>query len=218
MAPKTLIFANGDIGDGPMARQALEMGRGAFAIAADGGLRTARFYDRKVDLIIGDLDSIDVKNLDHKALQGVEVRRFPQEKDETDLELALRWARQIGADWIRILGGIGGRLDQTLGNIYLLAVPELVNCDVRFVSGSQEAWLIYPGRQLIQGEAGDTVSLIPLSGSADGVRTDNLYYPLKKETLVFGPARGISNVMTASEAFVEFTSGLLLVVHTLGRA
>ena len=57
-----------------------------------------------------------------------------------------------------------------------------------------------------------------MNGAAEGIRTENLYYPLKNETLRFGPARGISNVLTSSEARVWLEAGLLLVVHTLGRA
>jgi thiamine pyrophosphokinase len=45
-----------------------------------------------------------------------------------------------------------------------------------------------------------------------------LYYPLRGETLAFGPARGISNVMTAAHAQITTSEGTLLLVHTEGRA
>ena len=218
MIEKVLIFANGETGDGPMARRVLDETPDAFVVAADGGARVAEHFGRKIDLVVGDMDSLNDAELERYQVQGAEIVRHPPEKDETDLELALQWVGQRGARWIRIFGGIGGRLDQTLSNIYLLALPVLKDCDVRFVSGSQVAWLIYPGETIIQGIVGDTVSLIPLSGAARDVRTENLYYPLKDETLNFGPARGISNVMTDDQARVWFQEGLLLVVQTMGRA
>src|SRR5690606_22671608 len=106
----------------------------------------------------------------------------------------------------------------TLANMYLLALPSLRDCDVRLVSRAQAAWLWYPGTHTLEGTAGDTVSLIPLDGPVSGIHTENLYYPLNGERLTIGPARGISNVMQGDTAQVSFDGGLLLVVHTLGRA
>ena len=215
---QALIFANGRTHDGPMARRVLAEAVHALTIAADGGLRVAHDYGVEVQTIIGDMDSADVEELETLREAGAEILTSPVEKDENDLELALLWACKQGASWIRVLGAMGGRLDQTLANVYLLALPELRGCDVRLISHAQEAWLLYPGEHVIQGAAGDTVSLIPFNGAVEGVQTERLYYPLVDETLAFGPARGISNVMHAHEAVVSFRSGLLLIVHTLGRA
>jgi thiamine pyrophosphokinase len=50
------------------------------------------------------------------------------------------------------------------------------------------------------------------------VRTAGLEYPLKGETLRFGPARGVSNVIRRSPARVSLGAGRLVVIHTIGRA
>jgi thiamine pyrophosphokinase len=215
------VFANGDVNDGPMVQRALVAARrwdGPLIVAADGGARVAQYYDLSVDTIIGDLDSLSAMEVQGFLARGVNIQRYSPEKDETDLELALRWAAGQGARWIRVVGGLGNRLDQTLANVYLLALPELGGCDVRLVAGKQEAWLLRPGEHDIEGAKGDTVSLIPLGGTVHDVRTENLYYPLRDETLLFGPARGISNVMNGDMARVGVGQGLLLVVHTVGRA
>lgn len=212
------IFANGDTDDGPVVRQALESYPDARIIAADGGLRQAQYFGLQPHIIIGDMDSLSPEELTTAALTRAEIHRFPPEKDETDLELALLHTASIGASHIRIFAGLGKRLDQTISNIYLLALPALHDIDVRIVAGKQEVWLAYPGETVIEGEVDDTLSLIPLNGEVARVRTENLYYPLKEETLRFGPARGVSNVMTAATARVWHASGVLLIVHTLGRA
>ncbi|NWG18344.1 MAG: thiamine diphosphokinase [Chloroflexi bacterium] len=217
-ALKTLILANGDVNDGPLVRQALAAAPDAWVIAADGGARLARFWGLPVHTLIGDMDSLPAAEVTALAESGTEVQRYPEEKNETDLELAFIRAAGQGAVWIRVLGAVGDRLDQTLSNVYLLALPALVGRDVRLLAGKQEIWLLHPGESVIQGAAGDTVSLIPLNGDVSGVRTENLYYALRDETLVFGPARGISNVMQAGTARVWIREGILLVVHTLGRA
>ena len=215
---KTLIFANGDANDGPMVRRALDAAPDAWVIAADGGARQAAYYGRAVHTLIGDMDSLTPAEVETLAANGADVQRHPEEKDETDLELALLWAAGQGATWIRVIAAIGDRLDQTLSNVYLLALPGLRGLDVRLVAGTQEAWLLYPGEMVISGSAGDTLSLLPISGAARGIRTENLYYPLRDETLTFGPARGLSNVLTGDMARVWLEDGVLLAVHTIGKA
>jgi thiamine pyrophosphokinase len=213
-----LVFANGDLNDGPAVRAALDAPAPRIVIAADGGLRHALALDLVPDVVIGDMDSVDPALLDQAEQRGAEIDRFPVDKDETDLELALLFAVRRGCESIRVVGGTGDRLDQTLGNMYLLALPALSDRDVRLVSGKQTTWLARPGEIVIDGQPGDTLSLLPLSAEATGVETHGLKYPLRQETLVFGSARGMSNVLLEHEARLTFESGLLLIIHTSGRA
>ncbi|MCC6802586.1 MAG: thiamine diphosphokinase [Anaerolineae bacterium] len=215
---KALIFANGAIEDGEMVQRALAQSGDALIIAADGGARIAAHYGRKVDAVIGDMDSLAPDELAALRAQNATIVAHPAEKDETDLELALMWAVEQGADWLRVIGATGGRLDQAISNIYLLALPVLDGCDVKLVAGNQATWLARAGRTEIAGAVGDTVSLIPLNGTVHGVATDALYYRLNDEDLYFGPARGVSNVMMTEQAAVTVRAGVLLVVHTIGRA
>lgn len=215
---KALIFANGKPEDGTMVRRVIADSHGAQIIAADGGARIAWHYQQKPHIVIGDMDSLSEQELARVAAEGAEIRSFPAEKDETDLELALIYATELGATWIRILGGIGGRFDQMLANVYLLALPQLRDVDVALVAGKQEITLLHEGSHEILGTIGDTISLISISGDVSGVTTHKLKYPLKNETLRFGPARGISNVMQATQVQIIIDRGVLLCIHTEGRA
>lgn len=221
------IFANGEILDEPLVQQLIPLFRdnatvtSVFIIAADGGLRAAQRFGLKPSLIIGDMDSVTPDELrPFETDPTVTIVRHPAEKDATDLELALLWAAtnlEI-VDSIIIFGGLGGRMDQTLANLYLLALPELSAFDIRLVDGEQQIRLLRSGFHKIEGATGDTISLIPLGGAVSGIHTDGLYYPLHSETLKFGPARGVSNVMTQNTATVSLVDGALLLIHTLGRA
>lgn len=215
---KALIFANGDPNDGPLVRQVLASADAAWIIAADGGARQAAFFGFRPQLVIGDLDSLTAAEVAALEAEGVAIHRAPPEKDETDLELALLHAAEQGVRWIRIISGIGDRIDQSLGNLYLMALPALAGMDVRLVARNQQTWLMRPGVNPVEGAPGDTLSLLPVGGDAVGIRTDGLYYPLRDETLRFGPARGMSNVLTSTQAYVTLGAGLLLAIHTLGRA
>lgn len=215
---QALIFANGDLNPGPLVDRALEGAAGALTVAADGGARHMLALGLAPRVVIGDMDSLTGADLARCAALGAEILRYPAAKNETDLELALLYAAGRGADAMRVIGAMGGRLDQTLANILLLTLPALRGRDVRLVAGRQIAWVLWPGEHRLPGRPGDTLSLIPLGGEAAGVATAGLEYPLRGETLSFGPARGISNVFAADVAGVSLTAGMLLAVHTLGRA
>jgi thiamine pyrophosphokinase len=218
MPQRALIFANGSTNDGACVQQALEHAPHALIVAADGGARLAQHFGLVPHIVIGDMDSLTEAEQAQLAAGGVEMHRYPADKNETDLELALLWAVEQGVTYMRIVGALGRRIDQTFGNVYLLALPQLAGCDVRLVSGEQQIWLAQPGTHNISGQPGDTLSLIPVGGDVRHISTENLRYPLHDETLYFGPARGISNVLDAAQVTVSFGAGLLMVVHTMGRA
>ena len=213
-----LLLANGEFNHGVMVARLLDSLDAPTVICADGGARHARSLGIAPHTIIGDLDSLSADEAAAFKAAGAEIIQHPPEKDETDLELALRHCRLLGATSIAILGAFGGRIDQTLANILLLAQPEYSDIDIVAVDGDQSLRLLRPGRHGIEGESGDTISLIPLSGAAEGIRTRRLLYPLRGERLRRGPARGLSNVMLGGSAEIEFDAGLLLLVHTRGRA
>lgn len=207
-----LIFANGVIED--IAWVEPYLGRARAVIAADGGIRFPLALGRVPDTLIGDLDSLPDGVEENIADWQMEVIRYPPAKDETDLELALLLAaRRFPDAELLILGGFGGRLDQTLANITLLAHPELLNRTVVFVDERETARLLID-QATIRGRAGDTISLIPLGGPVRVQETTGLRWPLRDETLAFGPARGISNEMTADRVTVRLAEGMLLCVHT----
>jgi len=82
----------------------------------------------------------------------------------------------------------------------------------KIVSGDTEVWLLRGGGELeVDGEPGDIVTLLPVGQDAVGVRTMGLEWALHGDTLRFGPARGVSNVMTAAQAQVALREGVLLV-------
>jgi thiamine pyrophosphokinase len=126
--------------------------------------------------------------------------------------LALAHAYKAGHQPIIIIGANGGRLDQELGNLSLLADPEYSGADLRLDDGLTEAFFI-TSKAIIQGKAGDTVSLIPWGNPVEGVSTDGLVYPLHKETLLPYRTRSLSNQMLAETAKVSLKRGLLLCVH-----
>jgi len=207
---RIVLFANGEL-PAPEAILA-DLVPGDFLIAVDGGLRHLVTLNLTPDLIIGDLDSANPGDVERFASQGVEVQRYPIDKDETDLELALQAALDKQPSSIWIVAALGGRLDQTLGNIFLLTRPRPTGVDLRLVDGRQEVLLI-EDRITLAGEPGQRVSLLPLLGEVTGVKAQGLAYPLDDETLYPDHTRGISNRMLGATASISISSGFLLCIH-----
>ena len=212
---RTVIIANGDPPDASDIWQWLRPGD--TLICADGGARVALALGLAPHAVIGDFDSLSEDDLQQLAGCGAALHRYPAHKDETDLELALNHAIAGMAGEpgeIVILGALGGRLDQTVANVMLLAMPALAGARVLIAAGNEQTFLITPDQPAdLRGAPGDIVSLIPFGGDAHGVRTEGLEYPLRDESLIFGPARGVSNVMLGQRADVTIREGRLLCVH-----
>jgi thiamine pyrophosphokinase len=184
-------------------------------IAADGGALPLLRAGIVPHVAIGDMDSIDAAGLAELKARRVDLRRFQREKDETDLELALLHAAAAGASSIDILGALGGRWDHTLANVALLALPELRGRHARLLADGQTLFLVRDAATL-EGQVGDTISLLPLTGDAHGVTTRGLQYRLENATLSYERARGVSNVLLDPPGHVSLRDGLLLVVQHAG--
>lgn len=203
-----LVFAGGD----PPARTALrDLPPADLVIAADSGLAYARALGVVVDLVVGDLDSVDRADLDAAVAAGAAVERHPTAKDATDLELALLAARDRGAGEIVVVGGHGGRLDHFLANVLLLGTTELAGVQVWARLGDATVTVVRDRAELA-GSPGALCSLLPVGGPAEGVRTERLRFPLDRETLFPGSTRGVSNEFLATTAVVTLERGVLLAV------
>ncbi len=211
---KIIIFANGTISN--LAQASALTQNSDMIIAADGGARHCLAAAVLPQVVIGDFDSLTPAELDKLQELGIRLIRYPVRKDFTDLELALEYACEQGADQITILGGLGQRWDQTLANILLLAGSFAQRARVSYIDGSQEIMPIGESQKLeIRGQPGDTVSLIPIQGNAQGITTYGLEYPLDDDTLKLGTARGVSNVLLGEYATIHLKHGFLIciVIH-----
>lgn len=209
---RAVLFANGPVSHYEPVRALL--GDEDYFIAVDGGLLHMDRLGIQPCTLLGDLDSADPRRVLELEQAGVEVLRYPPEKNETDLELALTLAAGKGCRDILVIGALGGRLDHTLSNLSLLGMSVLKGCRVRLEDGFQEAGYLRAGEEVvINGTPGDLISLLPWEGAAGGVTTEGLKYPLSKEALSPQRSRGVSNVMLADCARVRVMEGGLIFLH-----
>lgn len=200
-----LIFAGGESPNGDISQ---ELPTPDLVVAADSGYDNAVNSGYRVDVLIGDLDSLETELIPNHVI----VERYPIDKDATDLELAL--SRVLGEHPQRlvVVGGGGGRLDHELGVALLLASERWSSIE-EIDWFSDRAWVhVIHRRRSFHGDVGATVSLIPVGGDVGGVRTRGLKWELEDETLPQGTSRGVSNEFSSPVAEVTVGEGVLLAV------
>lgn len=179
-------------------------------ICADGGANLIGKLQITPDIIIGDWDSID-PILKTRLEKAGATLIFKDTQNKTDGEAALDIAIGFKPSEIIILGAFG-RHDHEHANIALL--EKYLDVDIRLADEGKEVFLVGGKRsRKITGNIGDIVSLLPLSEEVKGIELTGLKWVPKERTLLRHESTGVSNEMTAKEAEVRVSEGLLKVVH-----
>ena len=203
------MVAHGDVL--PSDRAVID--EGDFVVAVDGGAFALERWRIVPHLVVGDMDSLGDAGVERLATEGAAVAKFAAAKDESDLELAVTQALAAGVTHIVLLGALGGeRLDHEAANLLLLADPKYARVRIEARRGALRVRAVSgPGTLEVATPVGALVTLLPVAGDADGVTTEGMRYPLRDESLAFGRARGVSNVVECTPATISLRRGSLLV-------
>lgn len=197
---------------GPVRRALPPWPDDAIVIAADGGAIEAGRLGMRVDRLVGDLDSAPAEVVARLRADGVPIERYPEDKDASDLELAIEVALREDAEHVLVLGGDGGRLDHLLGTGFLLASDRWTGVQLDAVLGAALLHVVRDERALT-GEPGELISLFAMGGPAVGVSTTGLRWRLDDDTIVPGSTRGLSNEFVDATATVRVRGGVVLAVR-----
>ena len=209
MSEEIVVVVSG--GEPPDPRVASMVPLGAFVVAADKGLKHALALGLEVTVAVGDFDSAAPEAVAVAEAAGVRIERYPAEKEATDLELALDIAAAMSPQRILVLAGDGGRLDHQLAALLLLGSDRYAGPQIDALIGRARVHVIR-GVRSFDGAPGELVTLLALHGPAEGVTTEGLTYPLRRETLEAGSSRGVSNVFATGTARVSLERGVLLAI------
>lgn len=180
-------------------------------IAIDGGASLCVAADVLPDRVVGDLDSLSLSHQDLLRAQGVPFATYPQDKDETDLDLALAELHRQAVDEIVATAVLGGRIDHALVALGSLARCEVVGITIREDDMSGAIMRPNGTASLELRGAGSTVSLLPLLGPAV-VTCSGMRWPLEEATLQPLDSLGVSNVVAQDCARVIVHQGTILLV------
>lgn len=198
-----IVFAGGET---PPRQVVADIPDAGLVVAANGGYDIAAALGWRVDVVIGDLDSV------LELPSHVLVEKHPTDKDATDLELTLDMVRRDGPERVVVIGGTGGRHDHEIANAMLLCSDRYSSIDeIDWISARARAHVVRR-RRLLHGDIGTLVGLIPINGAASGVTTSGLRWNLEDATLESGTTRGVSNLFESPVADVRVKSGVLLAV------
>jgi thiamine pyrophosphokinase len=200
-----LIFAGGET---PGRGVVEDLPSPDLIVAADGGYDHAVDLGMKVDVLVGDMDSIASTELPRHVI----VERHPTDKNATDLELAMELVQRDSPFRVVVVGGSGGRLDHELGTVALLCSPRWSTIEEIDWMSSRGTAHVVRGHRVLHGDAGALLSLIPVGGDAGQVRTKGLKWNLEGETLSAGSTRGVSNLLTGPVVDVSVADGCVLAV------
>lgn len=207
------IVAGGPLEDLLFLRRRILEEKSSELVCADGGARHVMALGVMPQTVIGDMDSLSPEILGNLREGGCRILKFPVRKDETDTELALRYALEQKPTEIEIHGALGGRIDHTLANISLLVMAAREGIKTRIVDASTELFVISEESE-ITGKPEEIVSLFPLTTEVKGITLTGFEYPLHQATMVIGKPYGISNRLLTDRGTVSMTSGYLLVVKS----
>ena len=192
----------------------IELSPEDLVIAADGGFDYLLSIGLRADYVIGDFDSVLSYALPSDSI------RYPKEKDDTDMMLAVKLGLEKGYHEFIIYGGLGGRLDHTLANIQVLtylsrngALGTLYSNDyaLRVVTDGTISF----GKDAPENTLGNTISIFSLSDVSVNVTLVGFKYEIEDENLTNAFPLGISNEFTGKKAYVNVKKGTVAVLWYL---
>lgn len=181
--------------------------RGDLVIAADGGYDKLKALGIKPDLLLGDFDSIEAGAAETDA----EQLRYPVEKDDTDMLLAVKTGFERGYEVFVIYGGVGGRLDHTLANVQTLAYIARRGGRGYLMGNGFVITALYNDELLLSASKRGNISVFAHGGDARGVTLEGLKYPLKNAVLSCDVPLGVSNSFTGVPSRVSVEDGVVIV-------
>lgn len=185
-------------------------------IAVDKGLEVLYQLKKRPNYVVGDFDSISKEVLEfYRKQPQVIFETFPSHKDNTDTDIALQLAIQLKSSNITILGALGKRMDHALSNIHILKYALEAKIPCQILDDYNKIYLVEKEKTLSKNETfGKYISLIPLSGTVEGLTLTGFQYPLTKDTLPVGTSLGISNEIISNIATIKLERGILIVIES----
>lgn len=187
-------------------------------VAVDAGLESAKSLGLIPHVVVGDFDTVSSQVLEeYQRLPDIIWEVHNPEKNETDTELAVHTAMNMGAGEITILGGTGGRMDHMLGNLQLMAACLKQGVSACLIDSQNKVYLLKEGKTFRREELwGKYISFLPFTQKVHGITLKGFYYPLNQRNITMGEEAGlcISNELSEDTGSISFTSGILICVES----
>ena len=194
------------VGAGELSECKIQPKKDDFVIAADGGYLFLEKEGISIDLIVGDFDSLGY------IPKHNNVKKFPCEKDETDMMIAIQEGMDRGYEEFKIYGGLGGRLSHTLANIQLLSYLAN-NGKIGYLIDKQTVMTVIRNNKLrLEKQNSQYISIFSVDQVAKGVTITGLKYTLHNGSLSNDIPLGVSNEFQEEQVEIIVDDGSLCII------
>ena len=197
-----LIIANGASCNEELLGQLLEWS--PLVIVLDSAIERVINLNIKVDVVLGDFD----RGFNpHELLQSqypIEIIHTP-DQNKTDLEKAFDYLIERKIPAVNVVWATGKRADHTITNLTTI-IQYRDSLKIVILDDHSKVFLL-PKKFEKWYTANTPISLIPV-GRVSGIHSENLFYPLKNDSLTIGYKTGSSNHVTKD--------GIVTILHEEG--
>lgn len=179
-------------------------------ICADKGYSYARRAGVTPDIVIGDFDSCT-----DEISGDFEIIKLNADKDFTDTLICADKALEKGCKDITILSAVGGRLDHTLANLYLLSYISDNGGRGVLLSKKERIELLTEGTTVFSGYNTLTFSLFPFGSDSVTLSLSGAKYELDDFCMKSSVPVGVSNIFDYDKCEIKITDGSALIIINL---
>ena len=188
-------------------------------VGVDAGSLFLLQHQLPLDMAIGDFDSVSPADFQQIEQAAKELIQAPAEKDDTDLELALKTVfERYPQAQARVFGALGGRIDHLLSNLFLASEPDLAPFMGQMeLAGEDNRILFRPAGQhrLSPIEGMTYISFMPSDGSH--LTIENAKYPLREENFFFKKCYS-SNEFLDGDIQIALDTGYVVIIYSKDRS
>ena len=174
---------------------------------ADGGTNYCFSYGYMPDFVFGDMDSIKPDILEEINKKNVKIFKYPPEKDYSDYELILEKMNYEKYTKIYVLGALGGRIDFSLNNIFLL--ENYKNIEII----TKDEIIFFKDKPFsIKNKKNYSFSMVSLDEKIEGITLEGFKYPLFEREIKRATSILMSNEIVSHEAIISFKKGKIICI------
>ena len=187
-------------------------------LGVDGGCLKLLEQGLPLDIAVGDFDSISEVDFRKIQAQAKQVVQSVPEKNDTDLELALKTVFEDYPDAaVTVYGAFGGRLDHFLSNIFLPTDPDLAPYMEQIQLVDEQNRLVFRPAGSHEIQPDPTMTYVGFMPVGEGhFEITGAKYPLHPENYFLKAMYG-SNEFLDQAIQVSLDRGYLVIVYSKDR-
>ena len=187
-------------------------GKDTCVIGVDGGYNRLAELQIDMDLIVGDFDSMERKEIRDKKSKE-KIIELKREKDDTDTLFAIKMGLVEGCLEFHIFGGTGGRTSHTIANMQCLAFIASKGARGFLYGKDYIMTCITKGEIHFEENRKGYISVFSHSDISRGVSIKGLKYELYDSELSSTFPIGVSNEFIGKKSEISVKEGILLIVY-----